>query len=216
MKRKGFTLAELLIVVAIVAILAGIAIPLLVGNSKKVACDADVANARSLRSMLISMAQLGQIDFGDNVAMENGTRGVWVLVCKDKDSRPGGYNVDGGRCKDMLVDGTEAVYCGVNFGVSINGEVSTAWNNKNTALHNAIRSYFGNQKLESQNPGYGGTWSDNYGWDWYIVEIEEIAATGEVKCYVYSGQKDADSDVNKNKNSNIEKYSKGIKSAGYR
>jgi type IV pilus assembly protein PilA len=46
--KKGFTLMELLIVVAIIAILAAIAIPTFSSSLTKAKNAADVANARSL------------------------------------------------------------------------------------------------------------------------------------------------------------------------
>ena len=50
--KKGFTLMEMIIVVAIVAILAVITIPTLTGNTKKAAKAADEANLRSAKAVL--------------------------------------------------------------------------------------------------------------------------------------------------------------------
>ena len=49
--KKGFTLMEMIIVVAIVAILAVITIPTLTGNTKKAAKAADEANFRSAKAV---------------------------------------------------------------------------------------------------------------------------------------------------------------------
>ncbi len=48
--KKGFTLAELLIVVAIIAVLVAIAVPLFVSGLSKAQKAADDANVRSLRA----------------------------------------------------------------------------------------------------------------------------------------------------------------------
>ena len=49
--KKGFTLMEMIIVVAIIAILAVITVPTLTGNTKKAAKAADEANMRSAKAV---------------------------------------------------------------------------------------------------------------------------------------------------------------------
>ena len=51
--RKGFTLAELLIVVAIIAVLVAIAVPLFVGALGKAQEARDNANIRAVRSAAV-------------------------------------------------------------------------------------------------------------------------------------------------------------------
>ena len=48
MKKKGFTLAELLVVVAIIAVLVAIAIPVFSAQTKKAEEAVEVANARTV------------------------------------------------------------------------------------------------------------------------------------------------------------------------
>lgn len=50
--KKGFTLAELLIVVAIIAVLTAVAIPIFTGQLNKSKYSSDLANARSIYSEL--------------------------------------------------------------------------------------------------------------------------------------------------------------------
>ena len=52
LNKKGFTLAELLIVVAIIGILVAISIPIFTGQLNKAKYGADEANARSIYSIL--------------------------------------------------------------------------------------------------------------------------------------------------------------------
>ena len=52
LNKKGFTLAELLIVVAVIGILVAISIPIFTGQLNKAKYGADEANARSIYSIL--------------------------------------------------------------------------------------------------------------------------------------------------------------------
>ena len=56
LNKKGFTLAELLIVVAIIAILVAIAIPVFSSQLENTRKAVDDANARSIRSMAVAEA----------------------------------------------------------------------------------------------------------------------------------------------------------------
>lgn len=55
LNKKGFTLAELLIVVAIIAILVAIALPLFFGALDNAREQRDAANKRSAKSMAVNM-----------------------------------------------------------------------------------------------------------------------------------------------------------------
>lgn len=57
--KKGFTLMEMIIVVAIIAVLAVITIPTLTGNTKKAEKAADAANLRSAKAVYQVMAMEG-------------------------------------------------------------------------------------------------------------------------------------------------------------
>ena len=57
--RKAFTLAELLIVVAIIAVLVGISIPIFTAQREKSAEAVDIANMRSAKSAIIELYYAG-------------------------------------------------------------------------------------------------------------------------------------------------------------
>lgn len=64
-KRKGFTLAELLIVVAIVGVLVAIAIPVFISQLEKSKETVDIDNMRSARSVLAAAYLSGEIEAGE-------------------------------------------------------------------------------------------------------------------------------------------------------
>lgn len=88
MKRnKGFTLAELLIIVAIIAVLVGISIPIFTSQLEKSRRAVDKANARNIEAVLGVAANSNEIEFTSNKVDVSGTTYdtcVAVIVGKDK------------------------------------------------------------------------------------------------------------------------------------
>ncbi len=60
--KKGFTLAELLIVIAIIAVLIAIAIPTFSGALRNARLQTDHANIRSAYAMVMTANMMGKID----------------------------------------------------------------------------------------------------------------------------------------------------------
>ncbi len=65
MNKKGFTLAELLIVIAIIAVLIAIAIPTFSGALENARLQTDHANIRSAYAMAMNLNMDGYIDVKD-------------------------------------------------------------------------------------------------------------------------------------------------------
>lgn len=86
-RNKGFTLAELLIIVAIIAVLVGISIPIFTNQLEKSRRAVDKANARNIEAVLGVAANSNEIEFTSNKVNVSGTTYdtcVAVIVGKDE------------------------------------------------------------------------------------------------------------------------------------
>lgn len=78
MKNKGFTLAELLIVVAIIAVLVAVSIPIFSGQLEKSREATDLSNVRSMYSQIMSVAMTQSKPDENSGITRTGTRGSYV------------------------------------------------------------------------------------------------------------------------------------------
>lgn len=84
MKRKqGFTLAELLAVVAIIAVLVGIAIPIFSNQLEQSRRAVDMANARNIIAVIKSGMNNGDIEFTDSTTDKGKPSCIAIAVSKD-------------------------------------------------------------------------------------------------------------------------------------
>ncbi|MCB6343924.1 prepilin-type N-terminal cleavage/methylation domain-containing protein [Enterocloster lavalensis] len=65
LNKKGFTLAELLIVVAIIAVLVVVSVPIFSSKLEKAREAADVANMRAAKAAAASMYLSGEMELGE-------------------------------------------------------------------------------------------------------------------------------------------------------
>lgn len=149
-REDGFTLAELLIVVAIIGVLVAISIPIFNAQMEKARQAVDMHTARSIESVLVAACNSGDITLPDGVS----DRGVWVMFCK-KGKRPQSYNCD--------------VLCGADEGFYIKGNRSPKSNSpiENSDLHKILaESGFDHDSLTVRSNG-----NQKDGWDWIVVEV---------------------------------------------
>lgn len=190
---KGFTLAELLIVVAIIAVLVAIAIPVFSAQLEKSRRAVDMQTARTVQSAIANAYSEGRITIpGDSNQSRDGI-GVWVTICRDKDSRPRDY------WDSMLKNGT--VFCGSNPGVVVDGhQASSNWRDYNNYVEEVLAD-FGIDASNLSLKSSGG----NEGWDWIVIEVG--FADGKLQSRMFSGKAGASSSLANNKTgqSNLEK-----------
>ena len=77
LNKKGFTLAELLIVVAIIAILVAIAVPIFTAQLNKARIAVHQANARSVKSAAVAAIMEGNTIGTDKADI---TQGEWTVT----------------------------------------------------------------------------------------------------------------------------------------
>lgn len=66
-KKKGFTIAELLVVVAIIGILVAVSIPIFTGQLEKAREATDIANLRAAKAAGIAAVISGQLEDGTKI-----------------------------------------------------------------------------------------------------------------------------------------------------
>lgn len=175
-EKQGFTLLEMLIVVAIIAILVAIAIPSFSKTLDKARKASDAANARALLSVLASLVADGEVTIPEknNDASAQGI-GMWVLVMRDNDSWPQAYGKKSGY----------TMYCSTDQGVTVGTETTSSWSAGNATLQRIVEQSMGGQ-IRSQSRDK----NKDTGWDWYLVEYAYVPKQDKYVTFIYSGFKD--------------------------
>lgn len=84
-RNKGFTLAELLIIVAIIAILVGISIPIFTSQLEKSRRAVDKANARNIETVLGVAANSNEIEFTNKYVEGSSSKYACIAIIVGKD-----------------------------------------------------------------------------------------------------------------------------------
>ncbi|MGO5542285.1 type II secretion system protein [Blautia sp. HCP3S3_H10_1] len=192
--KKGFTLAELLIVVAIIGVLVAISIPIFNNQLEKARRAVDIHTARDIESILATAVNDGSVQFPSQLGSNNYS--IWVTLARDENSFPKDYK------KDQIKHGT--LFCGVDPGTTINGVSSNPWN----AYHQGIENLLTNSGLNVDTLKITSKSNKNNGWDWIVINVG-YNKNKQLSTRIYSGMANADSEPTNTtvmNNSNIAKY----------
>lgn len=189
--EKGFTLAELLIVVAIIAVLVAIAIPIFSAQLEKSNRAVDMQTARSVQSAIGVAYSQGRISVPANLQNRPNAQGVWVTICRDENSKPADYGKVG------------TTFCGADQGVIIDGKKASGGTGTSNKQTEKLLAECG---LDPANLSLKSNGGDD-GWDWIVIEVGFVNGQLQTRMYSgYAGKSSAMGDANnKPGTTNLEK-----------
>lgn len=112
-KKKGFTLIELIIVIAIIAILAAVALPKFMEMRENANVKADIATAKNLNTVVSALVADNKISTNQTINLSSGG-GNATITGKLQDTPV--YKASAGKGKDVIVK------------IDLNGDVSVYYN----------------------------------------------------------------------------------------
>lgn len=199
-KNKGFTLIELIIVVAILAILVGILAPQYTKYVEKSRRAADMNNAKAIETTL----RMALIDDEIQVPAKSGSSayGAWVMISKGKQYAPTAYRKYLNTDKK---DDFDSFWCGANSGVTVNG---VTYSNGDWTYCEELENILKDAGISPSSLKTHSNGNRKNGWDWIIIQVGY--KDGQIFSKIYSGFKDQDGGINNTTGTtNIEKLMYG-------
>ena len=195
-KNKGFTLIELVIVVAILAILVGILSPQYTKYVEKARRSTDMNNAKSIETTLRLALTTDEIQI-PAIDRQGLSYGAWVMICRNKDCAPQAY-------RDLKMNFEDkSIWCGADKGVIINGVTSKRDMDYNKELEQILTDAgISSKSFRTYSSG------NRDGWDWIIIQVG-YNSDGQIFSKIYSGFKNENGSINQASTSNIEKLMYG-------
>lgn len=183
MKRnKGFTLAELLIVIAVIGVLVAVSIPIFHAQLEKARRAVDLHTARSVESILAAAVNDGTIELTEK-NNGNSSSGIWVVLVRDSKCWPESYN-----CKNA------EPFFGVDeeSGIRINGkEYTSKWDVSNREIEKILTD----AGMTKESLKVTSKDNNKDGWDWIVIEV--VTYQHKIFTRIYSGFAGKTSDVSK-------------------
>lgn len=190
LKRSGFTLAELLVVVAIIGILVAVSIPIFTAQREKARRAVDMDTARKIKSALVLAFSNEEVTVPETTNA-NGY-GVWVMICNGSEEyAPSGYRENNKTVKGM--------WCGANKGITINGKTTASDWDYNKGVEKILEEA-GLDPVALRTCSNG----DKNGWDWIIIQVG-YNEKGEFITRMYSGYRWENGAAGRTHDTNIEK-----------